>query len=66
MLVGYSRTAVANAETGHAQIGRYYWERADRVLVPGIKRARRFRREYSGPATRYVREFDGQLQTALQ
>jgi hypothetical protein len=34
--------------------------------VPGIKRARRFRREYSGPATSYAREFDGQLQTALQ
>jgi hypothetical protein len=31
-----------------------------------IERARRFRREYSGPATSYVREFDGQLQTALQ
>jgi transcriptional regulator with XRE-family HTH domain len=31
-----------------------------------IERARGFRREYSGPATSYVNEFDGQLQTALQ
>jgi transcriptional regulator with XRE-family HTH domain len=34
-LVGYSRTAVANAETGHARIGRQLWERADRVLGTG-------------------------------
>ena len=34
-LVGYSRTAVANAETGHARIGRPLWERADRVLGTG-------------------------------
>jgi transcriptional regulator with XRE-family HTH domain len=31
-----------------------------------IERARRFRREYSGHATSYVREFDDQLQTALR
>jgi hypothetical protein len=31
-----------------------------------IGRARRFRREYSGQATSYVREFDDQLRTALQ
>ena len=31
-----------------------------------IERARRFRREYSGPVTSYVREFDDQLRTALQ
>jgi transcriptional regulator with XRE-family HTH domain len=31
-----------------------------------IERARRFRREYSGPATGYVREFDDQLRAALQ
>jgi transcriptional regulator with XRE-family HTH domain len=31
-----------------------------------IERARRFRREYSGPATSYVHEFDGQLHTALR
>jgi hypothetical protein len=30
-----------------------------------IERARRFRRGYSGPATSYVREFDGQLSSAL-
>jgi len=30
-----------------------------------IERARRFRREYSGPATSYVREFDEQLRSAL-
>lgn len=30
-----------------------------------IERARRFRREYSGPATGYVREFDDQLLSAL-
>jgi len=31
-----------------------------------IERARRFRRDYPGPATSYVREFDDQLRTALQ
>jgi transcriptional regulator with XRE-family HTH domain len=31
-----------------------------------IERARRFRREYSGPPTRYVREFDDQFRTVLQ
>jgi transcriptional regulator with XRE-family HTH domain len=31
-----------------------------------IERARRFRREYSGPATSYVREFDDHLQAVLQ
>ena len=31
-----------------------------------IERARRFRRDYSGPVTSYVDEFDGQLQTALR
>jgi hypothetical protein len=31
-----------------------------------IERARRFRREYSGQATSYVREFDDQLRTAMQ
>ena len=44
VLVGYSRTAVANAETGHAQIGRYLWERADRVLDTGELFARGFDR----------------------
>jgi transcriptional regulator with XRE-family HTH domain len=31
-----------------------------------IERARRFRREFSGQATSYAREFDDQLRTALQ
>jgi transcriptional regulator with XRE-family HTH domain len=31
-----------------------------------IERARRFRREYSGPATSYSREFDDQLRAVLQ
>ena len=44
VLVGYSRTAVANAETGHAQIGRSLWERADRVLGTGELFARGFDR----------------------
>ena len=43
-LVGYSRTAVANAETGHARIGRPLWERADRVLGTGGLFARGFDR----------------------
>ena len=30
-----------------------------------IDRARRFRREYSGPATSYVRDFDDQLRSAM-
>jgi hypothetical protein len=30
-----------------------------------IRRARRFHRDYSGPATSYVREFDDQLHAAL-
>jgi DNA-binding XRE family transcriptional regulator len=44
VMVGYSRTAVANAETGHAQIGRSLWERADRVLGTGELFARGFDR----------------------
>jgi transcriptional regulator with XRE-family HTH domain len=43
-LLGYSRTAVANAETGHARIGRQLWERADRVLGTGQLFARGFDR----------------------
>jgi transcriptional regulator with XRE-family HTH domain len=43
-LIGYSRTAVANAETGHARIGRPLWERADRVLGTGELFARGFDR----------------------
>ena len=43
-LLGYSRTAVANAETGHARIGRPLWERADRVLGTGELFARGFDR----------------------
>jgi transcriptional regulator with XRE-family HTH domain len=43
-LLGYSRTAVANAETGHARIGRPMWERADRVLGTGELFARGFDR----------------------
>jgi len=31
-----------------------------------IERARRFRRQYSGPPTSYVREFDDQFRTVLQ
>jgi transcriptional regulator with XRE-family HTH domain len=31
-----------------------------------IERARRFRRDYSGPATSYTREFDEQLRSALR
>jgi transcriptional regulator with XRE-family HTH domain len=44
MLVGCSRIAVASAETGHAQIGRSLWERADRVLGTGELFARGFDR----------------------
>ena len=36
--------AVASAETGHAQIGRSLWERADRVLGTGELFARGFDR----------------------
>lgn len=43
-LMEYSRTAVANAETGHARIGRSLWERADRVLGTGELFARGFDR----------------------
>jgi transcriptional regulator with XRE-family HTH domain len=35
VLTGYSRTAIANAETGSARLGRQLWERADRVLRTG-------------------------------
>jgi transcriptional regulator with XRE-family HTH domain len=34
-LVGYSRTAIANAETGATGLGRQLWERADQVLGAG-------------------------------
>jgi transcriptional regulator with XRE-family HTH domain len=35
VLVDYSRTAIANAESGGAQTGRELWERLDRVLGTG-------------------------------
>jgi transcriptional regulator with XRE-family HTH domain len=35
VLVGYSRTAIANAETGGTKMGRQFWERADRALRTG-------------------------------
>jgi transcriptional regulator with XRE-family HTH domain len=35
VLLGYSRTAVANAETGVTRTSRQLWERADRVLETG-------------------------------
>ena len=35
VLTGYSRTAIANAETGGARVGRQFWERADQVLGTG-------------------------------
>jgi transcriptional regulator with XRE-family HTH domain len=35
VLLGYSRTAVANAETGHARASRQMWQRADQVLGTG-------------------------------
>jgi hypothetical protein len=43
-LLGYSRTTVANAETGSRGIGRQLWERADRVLGTGEQFARGFAR----------------------
>jgi len=44
VLVGYSRTAIANAETGGARLGRQLWERADRVLRTGELFARGYDR----------------------
>lgn len=44
VLLGYSRTAVANAETGNARIGRQMWERADHVLGTGELFARGYDR----------------------
>jgi hypothetical protein len=44
VLVGYSRTAVANAETGNATIGRQLWENADKVLGTGELFARGYDR----------------------
>lgn len=35
VLVGYSRTAIANAETGGTKVGRQLWQRADQVLQTG-------------------------------
>jgi len=43
-LVGYSRTAIANAETGATSTGRQLWERADRVLGTGELFARGYDR----------------------
>ena len=43
-LVGYSRTAIANAETGATSIGRQLWERADQVLGTGELFARGYDR----------------------
>jgi transcriptional regulator with XRE-family HTH domain len=44
VFLGYSRTAIANAETGGARIGRQFWERADRVLETGELFARGYDR----------------------
>lgn len=43
-LAGYSRTAIANAETGAAGIGRHLWERVDQVLGTGELFARGYDR----------------------
>jgi transcriptional regulator with XRE-family HTH domain len=43
-LAGYSRTAIANAETGGSRVGRQLWEHADRVLVTGELFARGYDR----------------------
>lgn len=43
-LVGYSRTAIANAETGAASSGRQLWERSDQVLGTGELFARGYDR----------------------
>jgi hypothetical protein len=63
VLVGYSRTAIANAETGSARLGRELWQRADRVLRTGELFARGYDRiqaqaaaESRGSAARPVPE----------
>jgi len=43
-LLGYSRTAVGNAEAGSPGIGRNFWERADHVLGSGELFARGYAR----------------------
>lgn len=43
-LVGYSRTAIANAEIGSTSFGRQLWERADQVLGTGELFARGYDR----------------------
>jgi transcriptional regulator with XRE-family HTH domain len=43
-LVGYSRTAIANAETGGTRVGRQLWEHADQVLETGELFARGYDR----------------------
>jgi transcriptional regulator with XRE-family HTH domain len=44
VLVGYSRTAIANAETGATSTGRQLWKRADQVLGTGELFARGYDR----------------------
>jgi len=44
VLVGYSRTAIANAETGGTALGRQLWQEADRVLGTGELFARGYDR----------------------
>jgi transcriptional regulator with XRE-family HTH domain len=44
VLVGYSRTAIANAETGGTALGRQLWQAADRVLGTGELFARGYDR----------------------
>jgi hypothetical protein len=44
VLIGYSRTAIANAETGGARVGRQFWERADLALGSGELFARGYDR----------------------
>lgn len=44
VLMGYSRTAIANAETAATRLGRPFWERADRALGTGETLARGYDR----------------------
>jgi hypothetical protein len=69
VLVGYSRTAIANAETGGTALGRQLWQGADRVLGTGELFARGYdriraqkaaeSRPYSEPLTAKQQEHRG-------
>jgi transcriptional regulator with XRE-family HTH domain len=63
-LVGYSRSAVGNAETGSTKLGRALWERADAALATGEQFARGYDQIQVKKAEEEARGWGGDTATA--